>query len=69
MSEKQKRLGLSLELNKFIIQTKTENPDMSYRRLSEELLLKFNIKTSRSVICRRLKENDDIMSNQIENKA
>ena len=69
MSEKQKRSALSLELKQFIIKTKAKNPEMSYRRLSEKLLLKFSIKTSRSVICRTLKAKDEIMSLQMENTA
>ena len=69
MSEKQKRSALSLELKQFIIKTKAKNPEMSYRRLSEELLLKFSIKTSRSVICRTLKAKDEIISLQMENPA
>ena len=69
MSEKQKRSALSIELKQFIIKTKTKNPEMSCRRLSEELLLKFNIKTSRSVISRTLQSKDEIMSLQMENKA
>ena len=35
---------------------------MSSGQLAEEMLLKFDIKTSKSVICRTLKSRDDIMS-------
>ena len=42
---------------------------MSSRQLAEELLLKFDIKTSKSVICRTLKSRDDIMSLKKENEA
>ena len=42
---------------------------MSSRQLAEELSLKFDIKTSKSVICRTLKLRDDIMSPKIENDA
>ena len=42
---------------------------MSSRQLAEELLLKFKIKTSKSVICRTLKSKDDIMSLKMENDA
>ena len=62
MSEKQKRSVLSLEVKQFIINTKKNNPQMSSRQLAEEMLLKFDIKTSKSVICRTLKSRDDIMS-------
>ena len=69
MSEKQKRTTLSLEVKKFIIITKEKNPQMSYRQLAEELLLKFDIKTSRSVICRTIKSKVEIMSLKMENDA
>ena len=69
MSEKQKRSVLSLEVKQFIIITKKNNPQMSYRQLAEELLLRFDIKTSKSVICRTLKTKDDIMSLKMENAA
>ena len=42
---------------------------MSSRQLAEEMLLEFDIKTSKSVICRTLKSRDDIMSLKMENKA
>ena len=42
---------------------------MSSRQLAEEMLLKFDIKTSKSVICRTLKSRDDIMSLKMENEA
>ena len=69
MSEKQKRSVLSLEVKQFIIKTKKHNPQMSSRQLAEEMLLKFDIKTSKSVICRTLKSRDDIMSLKMENEA
>ena len=69
MSEKQKRSLLSLEVKQFIIKTKKNNPQMSSRQLAEEMLLEFNIKTSKSVICRTLKSRDDIMSLKMENEA
>ena len=69
MSEKQKRSVLSLEVKQFIINTKKNNPQMSSRQLAEEMLLKFDIKTSKSVICRTLKSRDDIMSLKMENEA
>ena len=69
MSEKQKRSVLSLEVKQFIIKTKKNNPQMSSRQLAEEMLLKFDIKTSKSVICRTLKSRDDIMSLKMENEA
>ena len=69
MSEKQKRLTLSLEVKKFIIESKEKNPQMSSRQLAEDLLLKFDIKTSKSVICRTLKSTIEIMSLIMENGA
>ena len=69
MSEKQRRTTLSLEVKKFIIFTKEKNPQMSYRQLAEKLLLKFDIKTSRSVICRTIKSKVEIMSLKMENDA
>ena len=60
---------LSLEVKQFIIKTKKNNPQMSSRQLAEEMLLEFDIKTSKSVICRTLKSRDDIMSLQMENEA
>ena len=69
MSEKQTRSVLSLEVKQFIKKTKKNNPQMSSRQLAEELLLKFDIKTSKSVICRTLESRDDIMSLKMENDA
>ena len=44
-------------------------PQMFYRQLAEELLLKFDIKTSRSVICRSIKSKVEIMSLKMKNDA
>ena len=68
MSEEQKRSTLSLEVKKFIVNTK-KNPHMSYRKLAEEMLLKFDIKTSKLVICRTIKSKIEIMSLKMENDA
>ena len=42
---------------------------MSSRQLAEEMLLEFDIKTSKSVNCRTLKSRDDIMSLKMENEV
>ena len=69
MSEKQKRSVLSLEIKQFFIKTKKNNPQMSFRQLAEKLLLKFDIKTSKSVIFRTLKSRDVIMSLKMEDDS
>ena len=69
MSEKRNRSSLTLEAKQFLIAQKEKHPTISIRQLTTDLLLKYNIKTSKSVVFRTLKAKDELKEIRMDNKA
>ena len=69
MSEKRNRSPLTLEAKQFLIAQKEKQPTISIRQLTTDLFLKYNIKTSKSVVFRTLKAKDELKEIRMDNKA
>ena len=69
MSEKRNRSPLTLEAKQFLIAQKEKQPTISIRQLTADLFLKYNIKTSKSVVFRTLKAKDELKEIRMDNKA
>ena len=69
MSEKRNRSPLTLEPKQFLIAQKEKQPTISIRQLTTDLFLKYNIKTSKSVVFRTLKAKDELKEIRMDNKA
>ena len=69
MSEKRNRSSLTLEAKQFLIAQKEKQPTISIRQLTTDLFLKYNIKTSKSVVFRTLKAKDELKEIRMDNKA
>ena len=69
MSEKRNRSPLTLEAKQFLIAQKEKQPTISIRQLTTDLFLKYNIKTSKSVVFRTLKARDELKEIRMDNKA
>ena len=69
MSEKRNRSPLTLEAKQFLIAQKGKQPTISIRQLTTDLFLKYNIKTSKSVVFRTLKAKDELKEIRMDNKA
>ena len=50
MSEKRNRSPITLEAKQFLITEKEKQPTIRIRQLTTDLFLKFNLKTSMSVV-------------------
>ena len=69
MSEKRNRSSLTLEAKQFLIAEKEKQPTISIRQLTTDLFLKFNIKTSKSVVFRTLKAKEELKEIRMDSKA
>ena len=69
ISEKRTRSCLTLEANQFLIAEKEKQPTISIRQLTTDLFLKFNIKTSKSVVFRTLKAKEELKEIRMDSKA
>ena len=69
MSEKRNRSPLTLEAKQFLIAQKEKQPTISIRQLTTDLFLKYNIKTSKSVVFRTLKAKDELKEIRMDNKT
>ena len=69
MSEKRNRSPLTLEAKQFLIAQKEKQPTISIRQLTTDLFLKYNIKTSKSVVFRTLKAKDELKEIRMDNIA
>ena len=69
MSEKRNRSPLTLEAKQFLIAQKEKQPTISIRQLTTDLFLKYNIKTSKSVVFRTLKVKDELKEIRMDNIA
>ena len=68
MSEKKNRSSLTLEAKHFFI-TEKKQPRISIRQLTTDLFLKYNIKTSKSVVFRTLKAQEELIEIMMDCKA
>ena len=69
MSEKRNRSSLTVKAKQFLIAQKEKQPTISIRQLTTDLFLKYNIKTSKSVVFRTLKAKDELKEIRMDNKA
>ena len=69
MSEKRNRSSLTLEPKQFLIAEKEKQPTISIRQLTTDLFLKFNIKMSKSVVFRTLKDKEKLKEIRMDSKA
>ena len=69
MSEKRNRSSLTLETKQFLIVGKEKQPKIRIRQLTPDLFLKFNLKTSKSVVFRTLKAKEELKEIKMDSKA
>ena len=69
MSEKRNRSSLTVKAKQFLIAEKEKQPTMSIRQLTTDLFLKFNMKMSKSVVFRTLKDKEELKEIRMDSKA